>query len=1226
MPTKSGDIIVPSYVFNDHHLSNNLAGLSTFCNQGCTATLTAETIDITKGGESVWQGFKANTDRLWNLDLDDIRQRNTQAHVDNNPNFSIDMASAFQTIRLDTDAERVRFAHEVFGSCPLPTFLHAMDMGWLGNFPGLTAKQIRQNPDISRACAMGYLDQTRQKQNSTKQRLKRKLEARAMHDRDPSHTTDTHADSNLCFQVVTREEFFNSSDATGRFPVPTASGYEYILVSTLNGYVHLELLKARTAQEYLRAYKSMYAFYEAQGKLPTRQRLDNETSGHLEAFLREVNTKIEYVAPGIHRQNPSERAIRHAKNCIIAMCITADSKFPANMLFEAVVVQAEIVLNQLRPWHPDPTINAWTGMHNAPYDHMAHPLSVFGMLCVAHVKPHQRTTFAEHGKDGFYMGPALHHYRCWRIYISATKAERITDTVAWFPVPYHMPGHSPLEALTAATTDLVSAINDMTVSEQVLVNSIDNAGSGAELYKAVKRLQELYAQPVTERPSISPLPYSDVPPGFESLLPTAPDVLPDAQQRVHTDGDQPAAGSPHLSPATLPAVPTPVPSPRVAPVVSTPPAPPTPISYRWTRVERRDVKGAPLKHFQHIGRLFIDDEGTYRIIAIDRNGLRARGAGRHTLFYKYYNINEHMAPPSNEEDYERTPCAELKKDKSTTWTTETAAGTALMASVLNLSDDGSPLTTQAAMTGKHSAEWALEGDKEFRKLYTETETIKPIHRHQIPEERRKDIAYYNPQVQEKIKEQQHVRRVRGTIGGDRVNYPGATAARTASLEVVRSLLNSTLCDDAEWSTADITDYYLNTPLLRPEYMRMTRKQISPTIMVEYDLEQYFDGDTMHFEINKGMYGLPQAGLLAQNRLIAHLATAGYIQSTLVPCLFKHIDNGVTFVLVVDDFGIKARNEAGRQHLLATLRQMYKITVDATGSQYLGMTIVHDHKAKTITISMPGYIDKALTRFHLWAGNKHAYSPGIYKTPEYGQRVQYATEDTSPPLSKAEAKTLQEVVGSLLYYARAVDPTMLTATTTIASEQSKPTEAVKAQAVRLLQYAAAHRNHVITFKKSKMHVIIQTDASYLSRSKARSVAGVIIYFGDAANPTVENGMVHAMSSIIDVVVASAGEAEYGAAFIAAQQGVWIRNIAVAMGHVQPSTPLLCDNEFAIGLGNDTIKQRKSKSIDMRFHWLRDRIRQGQFTLTYLAGKYNLADFFTKTLPVAVHQLMTPRLVS
>jgi hypothetical protein len=69
------------------------------------------------------------------------------------------------------------------------------------------------------------------------------------------------------------------------------------------------------------------------------------------------------------------------------------------------------------------------------------------------------------------------------------------------------------------------------------------------------------------------------------------------------------------------------------------------------------------------------------------------------------------------------------------------------------------------------------------------------------------------------------------------------------------------------------------------------------------------------------------------------------------------------------------------------------------------------------------------------------------------------------------------------------------------------------------------------------------------------------------------MIYAISAIIDVVVASAGEAEYGAAFIAAQQGVWIRTIATAMGHPQPPTSLLCDNELAIGLGNDTIKQAK-----------------------------------------------------
>jgi hypothetical protein len=164
---------------------------------------------------------------------------------------------------------------------------------------------------------------------------------------------------------------------------------------------------------------------------------------------------------------------------------------------------------------------------------------------------------------------------------------------------------------------------------------------------------------------------------------------------------------------------------------------------------------------------------------------------------------------------------------------------------------------------------------------------------------------------------------------------------------------------------------------------------------------------------------------------------------------------------------------------------------------------------------------------------------------------------------------------MLYYARAVDPTMLTTTNTIASQQAIPTEAVKAQAVRLLQYAAAHPNNAIVYKKSKMHVILQVDASYLSRSNARSVAGGVAYFGDADNPTKKNDMIYAISYIIDVVVLSAGEAEYGAAFIFAQQGVGIRNIATALGHMQPPTPILCDNQFAIGLAIDTIKQKNPR---------------------------------------------------
>jgi hypothetical protein len=171
------------------------------------------------------------------------------------------------------------------------------------------------------------------------------------------------------------------------------------------------------------------------------------------------------------------------------------------------------------------------------------------------------------------------------------------------------------------------------------------------------------------------------------------------------------------------------------------------------------------------------------------------------------------------------------------------------------------------------------------------------------------------------------------------------------------VFNSALARKASLCNADITDYYLGTPMERPEYLRMKRKQLSPTIIAEYDMEQYFDNNTIHFQDNKGMYGLPQAALLAQQRLVGHLAKHGYTQSDIVPCLFRHSDNGVTFVLVVDDFGIMHETIAGRDHLLKTLRLKYKITVDEDGEHYLGMTIKHDKVANTIALSMPGYIRK-----------------------------------------------------------------------------------------------------------------------------------------------------------------------------------------------------------------------------------------------------------------------------
>ena len=189
----------------------------------------------------------------------------------------------------------------------------------------------------------------------------------------------------------------------------------------------------------------------------------------------------------------------------------------------------------------------------------------------------------------------------------------------------------------------------------------------------------------------------------------------------------------------------------------------------------------------------------------------------------------------------------------------------------------------------------------------------------------------------------------------------------------------------------------------------------------------------------------------------------------------------------------------------------------------------------------------------------------------------------------------------------------------------PTTALLDACNRLLAYSVSYPNNELVYTASDMLLFIQSDASYLGRSLARSVAGGCFYLGNKNQPTHINGAVMAVSNTIDVVVASAFEAEYGAVFIIAQIGVWIRTILNALKYPQPPTILLCDNECAVGIANDATKLRKGKAIDMRFHWIRDRISQKQFQVLWRKGANNLADLFTKALPVHTHQDLMPFLV-
>ena len=120
--------------------------------------------------------------------------------------------------------------------------------------------------------------------------------------------------------------------------------------------------------------------------------------------------------------------------------------------------------------------------------------------------------------------------------------------------------------------------------------------------------------------------------------------------------------------------------------------------------------------------------------------------------------------------------------------------------------------------------------------------------------------------------------------------------------------------------------------------------------------------------------------------------------------------------------------------------------------------------------------------YLSASHRPATTTGKYTVPVY-RRIQLAKVDTSPPLSPTETTELQAIVGTLLYYARAVDPTRLPISNEIASQQASPTTKVVAAANRALSYAAGHSTNTIVYYASDMILFSHVDASYLSRSHA-----------------------------------------------------------------------------------------------------------------------------------------------
>jgi hypothetical protein len=973
----------------------------------------------------------------------------------------------------------------------------------------------------------------------------------------------------------------------------------------------------RTGPSIIAAYQRNITFLESRGFKPLLQRLNNEATSALQEFLSGSDIDFQLTPPHVHHRNAAERAIRTFKNHFIAGLCSMNPNFPFN-LWDKLIPQCLITLNLLRRSRITPQLSSQSQINGAFHFNRT-PLAPPGTKVIIHEKPSTRGTWAPHAVEGWYIGPAQRHYRCYRVWAWVINSERISDTLTWFPTTIIMPRHSSTNIAIAAAHDLARALLSPPPSSPL-----------SPIYDSQRhqllQLSSIFLQHTSRTDNILPPPTL---PMITTSIPSQPIASSPAPIPSH---------SPHPSPNNFTT--TQVSLPRMAPDTTS-----TQKRITWAPSVTGGIapiatyKSATINPGQRRRRAMSAQKNAADRVAFLSASITIHPGIKSHTWCKRRSASQGLHRSWVQQPLPATHINHAQRHAPhVTITLHIASFTTQIATTANALQSahtvidaviGESYKHAQLIRGPNAGEWLYSTANEFGHLTkcvaprmpSGSETMRYLFHHQLLPGRQATYARF---ITIERPHKAETKRVRLTVGGNLVHYPDKVSTPIADLSTVKLLLNSVISTPgARFATLDLKDFYLGTPMARKEYMRIPLASIPQSIIDEYALHDKAHKCLLLVEICKGMYGLLQAGILAFNQLKTHIATHGYAPCTHTPGLWTHSTRDITFSLVVNDFGIKYTNRDVTIHLLTALEKMYTVTTDWTGSLYLAMTLNWDYIHSTVDISMPGYVAKALERFQHTPTTRAEHSPHAWSKPVYGTHPQLTSPvDDTALLPPAALTRIQEITGTLLLYARAIDCTMLFALGKIALNQAKGTYATAQALTQLLNYASTHPDATVRYTDSDMYLHIHSDASYaggtffLSSRPPDPTATP----SPTATPPPYNGAIHTISSIMRNVMASATEAELGAVFQNARDCVPLRIALEEMGHPQAATPIQTDNTCAAGIANKTVKQHRSKAIDIRFYWIRDRIKQVQFIINWRAGKDNLADYFTKHHSPAHHKLM------
>lgn len=347
-------------------------------------------------------------------------------------------------------------------------------------------------------------------------------------------------------------------------------------------------------------------------------------------------------------------------------------------------------------------------------------------------------------------------------------------------------------------------------------------------------------------------------------------------------------------------------------------------------------------------------------------------------------------------------------------------------------------------------------------------------------------------------------------------------------------------------------------------------------------------------MKKSLYGLRQSGrnwyLLADEVI----RSFGFLPTTTEPCLYSAtttspITNNAFLLLNTDDLLIAA-TEGDMEIIVGHFESHWSIKHGVL-TDYIGVH-VEQHDDSTIHLSQPRNICKALAHHGL----------------EKCKPCRTPMDKRPPPLEGVEGDVLtyQQVVGSLGHVARYTRPDISFAHGFLSRATTNPDSTHERMAKRVLRYLADDQNRALVIRRSTLTLSCFSDADWAGDTTTRaSTSGVLLLLG--ADPIFWNSVRQR------VIAKSSAEAEYNALNTAAGVVMYLRGILSDLGTPQESpTVIYTDSQSAIAIAEaDTIPKR-SKHIEVRYHYIRSLIQRGFIQLRYVPSADNAADFFTKGL--------------